>query len=514
MATAKNDPLFDLIKSLSKTEKRHFRLFVGKSGNTDDLKFLKLFDAMESMKVYDDQIILKKVPAIKKIQFSNQKANLYRQILASLRQYHIGQNPDMQIRELLDHAKVLYNKGFYKPALKILEKAKNLATQNQQYAIKLEVLEFEKLIESQYITRSIENRAEQLGDEVKSTTSALESSHTLSNLTLNLYSLYLKNGYAKTEKEFEDVKHYFQTELPQVDLEELSFHEQLHYHQAHVWFNKIIQNFPNVYKHALAWVNLFKENTEMAKRQNVHFIKGYANLLDALFQLQFYTRFCEVLSEVEALKEDKQIVNDLNTNILVFKFLYISKINKHFMEGSFKEATELIPLIEEELSHYKGQIDPERILMFYYKFASIYFGAADYRKCIFYLNKIIYFKDVKLREDIHCFARILNLMAHFEDGQDYQLEYQIKSTFHFIGKMNDQQQVQKEIFNFLRKSGKITPDELKGEFVALHARLEKLYENQYERRPFLYLDILSYLKSRIDNRPVDEVVKDKFKTLK
>lgn len=152
--------------------------------------------------------------------------------------------------------------------------------------------------------------------------------------------------------------------------------------------------------------------------------------------------------------------------------------------------------------------------MFYYKFASIYFGAADYRKCIFYLNKIIYFKDVKLREDIHCFARILNLMAHFEDGQDYQLEYQIKSTFHFIGKMNDQQQVQKEIFNFLRKSGKITPDELKGEFVALHDRLEKLYENQYERRPFLYLDILSYLKSRIDNRPVDEVVKDKFKTLK
>lgn len=514
MATAKNDPLFDLIKSLSKTEKRHFRLFVGKSGNTDELKFLKLFDAMESMKSYDDQIILKKVPAIKKIQFSNQKANLYKQILASLRQYHIGQNPDMQIRELLDHAKVLYNKGFYKQALKILDKAKTLASYNQQYAIKLEVLEFEKLIESQYITRSIENRAEQLGKEVKNTTSALESSHILSNLTLNLYSLYLKNGYARTEEEFDDVKNYFNKELPQINLENLSFQEKLHYHQAHVWYHKIIQSFPNVYKHALAWVNLFKENKEMAKLQNVHFIKGYANLLDALFQLQFYTRFCEVLEEVEELKNNKLIVNDLNTNILVFKFLYISKINRHFMEGSFKEATGIIPIIEDELIHFKGQIDPERILMFYYKFASIYFGAADYRKCIFYLNKIIYFKDIKLREDIHCFARILNLMAHFEDGQDYQIDYQIKSTFQFIGKMNDQQQVQKEIFNFLRKSGKITPDELKGEFTSLYDRLAKLYENQYERRPFLYLDILSYLKARIENRPVDEVVKEKFRSLK
>ena len=105
-------------------------------------------------------------------------------------------------------------------------------------------------------------------------------------------------------------------------------------------------------------------------------------------------------------------------------------------------------------------------------------------------------------------------MAHFEDGQDYQLEYQIKSTFHFIGKMNDQQQVQKEIFNFLRKSGKIKPDELKGEFIGLHKRLERLYENQYERRPFLYLDILSYLKARIENRPVEEIVQEKFSALK
>ena len=74
MANHKNDPLFDLIKSLTKTEKRHFRLFVNRSGNTDDVKFIKLFDAMESMKAYNDHAILEKVPSIKKVQFSNQKA--------------------------------------------------------------------------------------------------------------------------------------------------------------------------------------------------------------------------------------------------------------------------------------------------------------------------------------------------------------------------------------------------------------------------------------------------------
>ena len=197
MAKPKRDSLFDLIKSLTKTEKRHFRLFVNRSGNTEEVKFIKLFDAMESMKIYDDVAILQKVKSIKKVQFSNQKANLYKQILASLRHYHIGQNPDIQLRENLDHAKVLYNKGFYKQALKMLDKTKTLAKENKQFTISLEVMEFEKLIESQYITRSIENRAEALTQEVEETTKVITASHRLSNLTLNLYSLFLKNGYVR-----------------------------------------------------------------------------------------------------------------------------------------------------------------------------------------------------------------------------------------------------------------------------------------------------------------------------
>lgn len=514
MANQKRDPLFDLIKSLTKTEKRHFRLFVNRSGNTDDVKFIKLFDAMESMKAYDDLVILSKVPSIKKIQFSNQKANLYKQVLSSLRHYHIGQNLDIQLRENLDHAKVLYNKGFYKQALKLLDRTKNTARDSKHHTISLEVMEFEKMIESQYITRSIENRAEALTAEVDEATKIITSANQLSNLTLNLYSLFLKKGYARGEADFDEVNEYFYQNMPEVKLEQLSFYEQLYYHQSHVWYNKIIQNFPNTFRHAQAWVELFKAHPEMAEKQSVQLIKGYQNLLGALFQLQYYSKFCRVILEVEALSQNKNIVRDLNTEILVFKFLYISKVNKHFMEGSFDTGVELIPEILDKLKCYEGKIDPERVLMFYYKIASLYFGNANYRKAIFYLNQIVYFKDINLREDIHCFARILNLIAHFEEGQDFQLEYQIKSTFQFIGKMNDQQAVQREIFQFLRKSGKIKPNELKKEFQELHDRLEKLNDDLFQRRPFLYLDILSWLRSKIETRPVQEVIKEKFKGLK
>jgi len=277
MATIKNDPLFDLIKSLSKSEKRHFKIFANRTGNSEDLKFIKLFEAMDYQKTYDDVALLRKVSSIKKVQFSNQKANLYKHILASLRQYHTGHNLDMQLRESLDYAKVLYDKGFYKQALKLLEKSKLQAKSNRFHTIRLEILEFEKLIESQYITRSIATKAEELTKEIDDSTSIIASAHQLSNLALNLYGHYLKNGYIRNEDDFKIIKDYFLKRMPNVVVEDLSFYEELYYHQSYVWYNYIIQDFANCYRHSLYWAELFRNDKLMLKKHPEQYIKGLHN---------------------------------------------------------------------------------------------------------------------------------------------------------------------------------------------------------------------------------------------
>ncbi len=71
------------------------------------------------MKVYDERIILKS-GIVKKQQLSNLKAHLYKQILISLRLNPSHQNIRVQIREQLDFATILYQKGLYKQSLKIL----------------------------------------------------------------------------------------------------------------------------------------------------------------------------------------------------------------------------------------------------------------------------------------------------------------------------------------------------------------------------------------------------------
>ena len=150
-------------------------------------------------------------------------------------------------------------------------------------------------------------------------------------------------------------------------------------------------------------------------------------------------------------------------------------------------------------------------MVFYYKIACLYFGSGDNKKSIWYLNKVIQFKEETLREDIQSFARILNLIAHFELGNDDLVEYQIKSVYRFLIKMGDLHGVQKEILNFVRSLPISSNSELIRAFKILHHKLVKLSLQPFEKRPFLYLDIISWLECKIENKTVQEIVQSKFK---
>ena len=151
MTNSQKDSLFVLVKSLSKSEKRQFKLYVGRLGVNVDAKFLALFNLMDKMKAYSETDILES-GIVKKSQLSNLKAHLYKQVLVSLRLNPVNQTIRIQIREQLDFATILYQKGLYKQALKILDKAKHIAIEKEEKNIAYEIVELEKIIETQYLS--------------------------------------------------------------------------------------------------------------------------------------------------------------------------------------------------------------------------------------------------------------------------------------------------------------------------------------------------------------------------
>ncbi len=188
MSKQLTNQLFILIKSLSKSEKRHFTLFAKRSSADKEMKFLALFRALDRQETYDEVKLLNKLPHITKTQLSNLKAHLYEQLLVSLRLLN-RKEPDIHIREIVDFAKVLYRKGLFLQSLSQLAKVRVMAQHSGKLPLLLEILEFEKLIESQYITRSHESRSEELTRMTLQVRNALNLESRWSDFSLQLYGL-------------------------------------------------------------------------------------------------------------------------------------------------------------------------------------------------------------------------------------------------------------------------------------------------------------------------------------
>ena len=50
---------------------------------------------------------------------------------------------------------------------------------------------------------------------------------------------------------------------------------------------------------------------------------------------------------------------------------------------------------------------------------------------------------------------------------------------------------------------------VKKRFLALKEQMETLKNNKFEKRAFLYFDMISWLESKIENKPVQTIIKDK-----
>ena len=512
LSNQQNDALFVLVKSLTKSEKRQFNLYVGRLDGNTEAKFLSLFKTLDKMKVYDERIILKS-GIVAKQQLSNLKAHLYKQLLISLRLNPAHQNIRVQIREQLDFATVLYQKGLYKQSLKLLDKAKTMALDNDEKNIAYEIVELEKVIETQYITRSISTRADELSMQSKELSLQNVITSKLSNLSLQLYSVLLKIGYVRNDSELKQINHYFVNRLPQYEYHSLGLREKLWLYKAHLWRSFLTQDFLQSYKYANKWVNLFKENPRIISLHPVFYLKGKNYLLESLFFIKHYQKFKEELHNFEEEIQRKNIPLNSNTEILIFQYFNANKLHLHFLEGTFKEGEYLVDEIETKITLYKNRLDNHHIVVLYYKIACLYFGMGENKKCIAYLSKIINPKTVKSGEDLQCFARVLNLIAHYECGMDYHLERQFKETYKFLLKMENLQAVQKEFIVSIKALSDVYPHQIKKEFKKIHTRLQKFENHPYEKRAFLYLDILSWLESKIENTPIGDIIRKKAKKL-
>lgn len=501
MFTTQKDQLFSLIKSLTKAEKRSFKLYANRFQSGADSKFIQLFDVIDRLAEYDEAEVLKRLPGVKKRHLPNLKRHLYKQILTSLRLIYIQKNIDIQIREQLDFARILYGKGMYMQSLRMLDRIKKIAVDHHQDLLHLEILEFQKMIEARHITRSrlVENKMEALLEEAAERSFITHSNNLFSNFNIQVHGWYIQKGHVNNEEEISAINGFFEQYRPGELLQgrKLTFFERANLFQAYMWYHYILLDFEGAARYARQWVSLFHAQDQVREKDPDLYMRSLYYLLVFLYLIREKGEFARYLQEFQQFeKEYRDLFND-NSRMIAFTYLNLSRLNGHLLGKDFPGGARLIHEVEAELPRYIDYTDVHRILLFYFKFAYLYFCLREFGKALEYLNRIIHLKSGHLRDDLQVNARLLHLICHYELGNFDMLDYLAPAVRRLLSQSSDVSQLPRLTLRFLESLSKLPPLEHAKAFASFHLELRKIMEEPFERKSLNYLDIPAWVEGHL-----------------
>jgi len=499
MPIAQTEYLFKLIKSLGKAEKRHFKLYVNRLDSNKNVMFIKLFDLIDKSKKMDEAAIESHFPKLKRNDFSNLKRNLYTQILKSLRMIHSRHDSDMQVREQLDYAKVLYGKGLHMHSLKLLDRIVPLATKGNQDILLLEVLEFEKMIESRHITRSrgVKNKLEDLITSSSRFQTTIGRTSALSNLSLRMQGMYIKMGFVKNQKEEFLIQSFFNSNLPKVISKNPGFYEEVLLHQSHVWYYYMLLDHDNALAHSLTWVDVFDQNEVMLEKDPDLYLRGIHYILTHNFYLREKDDFDGWLKRYQIFSERNQSWFNDTSRVLNFIYGYNSELNSILLHQRYERGVDLEKSLFQDLKKFSLKLDSHRVKMFHYKFAWIAIANGKFEKAIDHLNYIIQPKKGRLRDDLLNYAKLLHLICNYQLG-NYSLVRNltpsIKRQFELSGDLTGGIT---SVLSYLNKDPKNSSSTQAIE--KLNVKIHKSFNHRYDKRMFNYFNFIDWSKSLKEN---------------
>lgn len=501
----KENKVVALISTLSKAEKRNFTIFATRN-QKKDLLFLDLFTIYEKYGNVNDQFLLKKISKLKQTQIKNIRSHLYIQLLTSLRLMHQKSNDDIAIRQQIDFARVLYNKGLYIQSLKLLNKVKKLAVEQNRSILALEILFFEKAIESQNITKSLRTRSTDLIQQSSFLLEKLDAVMGHSNLNIELYAYYLNSGFCFTNEDLKEVETQFKNAIVEDDNQTVNFYASLYLYQSRCWYFYIRQEFDFFLESATKWVQLFHDNQEMiAQRPNLY-MKGLHHVISGAFFIQNFSVFKKYSQLLSEFSLQSFSYNEQGNKILYEK---IHELDAHFFQGNFDEydgEQELLELLEQNPYYW----DAHRLSIFYYKLGCIAFGQQKYNEAIPYLLNVgQYYRPIS-ESKVFLFSKILLAFCHSE-LKNYQLVDSMVNALQ-KGLRNSTLSVQLEL-NLVQMIVELnrTEEALKKDILIKYlAAFNRLKQQPLMEINFLHFYVLEWIEAKLRNISAQTIIAEAF----
>lgn len=474
---ADKDPLYDLINSLSISEKGYFKKLVPKASI-----YVKLFDALNKQKIYNEREISTLLKSDNK-NIAAVKNYLYESILSSLQSYHREKNIEWQISAATEQLKLLYDKGLYQQCEILLDKTKNLAYQYELYTYLLPLFSFEyaynqfKLIDST-----------SLFEEEKKVLLLLNNM----NIRNDWYSRVLfwvqKNDKAKNEIELSEINRLY--EQPKgVFIGKEPFKAINSSHGTDTLYYYAIGNPDKATDSKINQLNTYLENDVMRNLNYKNFLLVYANVLSLLYNSKQTHLFQKYYNKLPEYFQKNSSFPYLEKEIIFAHGLSLYKLQNDWEGGKiFSES------IEEEIDVISEKLSLIRLSDIQFNAAICCFWAKDFRSSIKWINKILINPKIESRLYLYCYSRIIQIILHTELNNVDLLKSLSTSTYKYLYKKNKiyefEEVILKHLKFFLKTKSKA---ERKKMYRNLFNDLQILSKDKIKSQAMEHFDYLKWL---------------------
>lgn len=477
----KKEELFVLIQSLSRSEKRYFKVFC--SQTQAGKNYQRLFDLIARQENYDEDAIKKAFRGETFVRQLHVTKNYLRHlIMKSLRNFHSELSRDAEVKDILRNVEILFHKELYQHCKVELRRADRLAGIYELDTAMIEIQHWKRRLSQalapqnyapiREIIREQETTIEKITNVRQYWALAVGANHT-------------KGG----ERQFEQL-----LETPE-NARTLQA-RVLHYNLA---YQRKLMSGTDPHAHRLLYelLDYMEERRELLLEYPGFYASTINNLIGhRLFQKDYAEAIMLVKKAKEAYSQWK-LVSENRTLLKQVLRTYNIELEIYRDNPGLEGRESLIGDVKEFLEHHIHKIPKEYVYSFWFQLASISFFEENFSRALYWINQILNRREKGIREDIQLQARFLNLMTHFEMKNFFVMRYFVDNTRRYIRKLRPLTREENLLLRFFSKISRSPESEFKGLFRRLKEKIAA--ENRADMRDYIHYQ--QWLEKKVEPTP-------------
>lgn len=478
--------LHPLIQSLTKSEKRYFRLTA--STQQGDKAYLRLFDCLEQHPLFTDELKQELKNRFPDTRLEPARKHLYRVLMKSLRQFESDKSVEERLMNLMQDSQILFNRGLITASFEQLEKAKSLALEHEKFLFYVLVArqELQFVIPQQFADWN-ESKLVEKQEKIRELLERELSVQQHASLYEVLLLRYWKTGVVRSLQESVRLNDLLLEEHQVLNSQRLeSFaSQQLHLHFQSAYF--LMTDDPEGSLRVLYELDrLFQDHVHLWADRPIYYVHLLTGILQTLRATEQYDKMNYFLERLQCVSTPSENLR-LTATYQVLEHRLHSAVNL----GQARQARQTVEEQHDAISRDVPKLSIQIQVQLWLTIARIHYSLGNYSQALGYINYILNQPTRSLSRILYISCRLMNLIIHVAlDNRDY-VYYEIRSIERKLKNEKLGYRTEQFVLTLLKHWLKNKP------LKAFHEQSRQLLEDPFEKQLILELGLKDWFTSII-----------------